>query len=88
VFHPVGFELLAVSLDRELSQAADTARSLGLEFPVLHDRGGAVAELYEVDDLPLVVLIDREGAVREVVQGFSRADEDFFVSRVRGLLRE
>jgi peroxiredoxin len=84
----VGFEVLAVSLDSKMSQAREAAESLNLAFPILYDAGGEVGELYEVDDLPLVVLIDRDGRVREVAEGSERANTDQIAEKLRALLRE
>jgi peroxiredoxin len=83
-----GFELLAVSLDTNLKQAADTAESMRAAYPVLHDVGGEVGRLYEVDRTPFIVLIDREGLVREVIEGYRRGDEEQYLERVRALLSE
>jgi peroxiredoxin len=55
---------LGVSLDREADRAASVADSLGLQFPSLVDAGQAVGRLYDVQHLPLTLLIDREGTVR------------------------
>jgi peroxiredoxin len=83
-----GFELLAVSLDANRGQAADVAGSLRAGYPVLHDAGGEVGRLYAVDSMPLAVLIDREGVVREVFEGHRRGNEKRYVERVRALLSE
>ena len=83
-----GLELLSISLDSSLSQAANTAAALDVSFPVLYDARGEVGELYEVDDLPLVVYVDRDGRLRETVEGYSRAEQELFVERLRDLLRE
>lgn len=83
-----GLELLSISLDSSLSQAENTAASLDVSFPVLYDARGEVGELYDIDDLPMVVYVDREGRVREMVEGYSRSEHESFVERLRGLLRE
>lgn len=83
-----GFEVLAVSLDTRIDQAAETAATLGIEYPVLHDAGGLVGREYDVDTMPFVVLIDREGAVRQVLEGYRRNRADEFFDHVRDLLRE
>lgn len=83
-----GFELLAVSLDTQMRQAADAAAALEIEAPVLHDAGGEVGRLYEADAVPYAVLVDREGRVRHVVEGFGRDSEELYLSQVRELLRE
>jgi len=38
--------------------------------------------------MPFVVLIDREGAVRQVLEGYRRNRADEFFDHVRDLLRE
>ena len=83
-----GLELLSVSLDSIISQAQSTAAALDISFPVLYDARGEVGELYEVDDLPLVVFVDREGRVREMVEGYGRSEQDALVDRLRDFLRE
>jgi peroxiredoxin len=83
-----GVEMLAVSLDRELDQVTDTADAIDLGFPALHDAGGAVGEEYDVDRLPYVVLVDRDGVVRDEFMGYRNGDEDRYLDRVRALLSE
>ncbi len=38
--------------------------------------------------MPIIVLIDREGVVREVIEGYRRGTEEEYLNRVRALLRE
>ena len=83
-----GLAVLSISLDPNLTQAQNTAASLNVNFPVLYDARGEVGELYEVDDLPMVVYVDREGKLREVIEGYGRSEQEFLVSRLRDLLRE
>lgn len=83
-----GLRILTVNLDSRIDQAMDTAASLGLSIPVLHDSRGEVAEMYDIDDLPLVVYVDRDGDLRELVEGYSRAERERFVESLRELLRE
>lgn len=56
---------LGVSLDREPDQAQSIAASLGLRQPTLLDASQSVGRLYDVQHLPLTLLIDREGVVRQ-----------------------
>ncbi len=56
--------VLGVSLDGNDGRAASIARSLGLEFPTLLDSHQAVGRLYDVEALPLTLLVDRDGIVR------------------------
>jgi peroxiredoxin len=56
---------IAVNLDREPGQAKSIAASLGLRQPTLLDSRQSVGRLYDVQHLPLTLLIDREGVVRQ-----------------------
>lgn len=87
-FAGADFEMLAVSLDRDRDDVVDAARSLGIQFPALHDLGGDVGEQYDVDDLPWVLLIDRDGVVRAEYSGYDRGQEIEYLDRVRSLLAE
>jgi peroxiredoxin len=87
-YNDSGLEILSINLDSKIAQARDTAQALDLSFPVLLDAPGDVAELFDVRDLPFAVFVDREGRIRETVDGFSRSDEAIFLERVRNLLRE
>ena len=87
-YQDTGVELLAVSLDQDQGQATKAATALGVTCPVLHDTGGEVGRLYAVDRMPMMVLIDREGVVREVFEGYRRGNEQQYLDRVQALLRE
>ncbi len=56
--------ILGVNLDGDARRADSIARSLGLTFPTLVDTRQAVGRLYEVENLPFTVLVDRDGVVR------------------------
>ena len=59
-----GPTVLGVSLDGDGGRAASLAKSLHLEFPTLVDTRQAVGRRYDVQKLPLTVLVDRDGIVR------------------------
>jgi peroxiredoxin len=85
-YQDAGVELLAVSLDQTPRQAGELMTDAG--FPVLHDAGGNVGRMYDVTKMPVMVLIDRGGVVREVFEGFRRGNEEQYLERVQALLRE
>jgi peroxiredoxin len=85
-FSGAGFEMLAISLDRELDEVSDTARALDVGFPALHDAGGAVGERYDVGKLPYVVLVDQDGIVREEYVGYRKGQEAEYLEQARALL--
>lgn len=64
-----GYRSWAIHLDQEPGKARDLSRQLGLTYPVLLDSDGQVARRYWIDDLPALFLIDRDGRIRDVLEG-------------------
>ena len=83
-----GLALLTVNLDREYRTVRKVAGDMQARFPVLHDAGGEVGRLYAADSLPTTVLIDRDGFVRHVFEGWRRGDEQRHIEAAQRLLRE
>ena len=87
-YRGAGLQLLAVGLDSKWEDFRDTAVGLELAYPVLYDAEREVSRLYDVSSMPVAVLIDRDGVVRDVIEGYRRTREQAFLDRVRELLRE
>ena len=84
----VGFSLLGVNIDDNSSKAMDMVSELGVTFPVLFDSRKEVSKLYQVDAMPVTVLIVREGTVRYVHHGYKPGYEEKYLDQIRSLLRE
>jgi len=87
-YERVGFSLLGVNIDDDSRRAMQMIEDLGVSFPVLFDARKEVSELYEVEAMPVTVLVDREGNVRHVHHGYKPGYEDIYLDQVRSLLRE
>ena len=87
-YERVGFSLLGVNIDDDSSRAMDMMKELGVSFPVLFDARKEVSQLYNVDAMPVTVLVDREGNVRYVHKGYKPGYEDMYLDQIRSLLRE
>ena len=88
LYKEAGFELLSISMDRDIDDAREIAETLEIVYPVLYDDGREVSQLYDIGSMPIIVLIDREGIVREVIRDYRRGTEEEYLERVRALLRE
>jgi peroxiredoxin len=87
-YERVGFNLLGVNIDDDSRKAMKMIEELGVNFPVLFDSRKEVSRLYEVEAMPVTVLIDREGNVRYVHHGYKPGYEEKYLDQVRSLLRE
>jgi peroxiredoxin len=84
----VGLVVLGVNLDQEPDRAAALAGAAGIGYPVLIDAGKDVSRSYRADDLPLIVLIDRNGAVRARHTALDEQDEQGLLVNLRDLIDE
>ena len=84
----VGFSLLGVNIDDDARRAMQMVEELGVNFPVLFDDTKEVSKLYQVEAMPVTVLVDREGTVRHVHHGYKPGYEEKYLTEIRSLLRE
>jgi len=84
-----GLEVLAVNSTFQDSEAdaAAFAQELGLSFPILLDRDGAVSRRYQLRALPTTFFIDRQGIIRAVVPG-GPMSEPLIQSKIEDLLSQ
>ncbi len=87
-FRPAGFTVLGVSIDDDPVAAREFASSQGLSYPMLIDTAKTVARAYRVDDLPMMVAIDRFGAVRFVLHARRSDQARDYMSELRKLIDE
>jgi peroxiredoxin len=87
-YQRVGFNLLGVNIDDDSRRAMQMIEELGVNFPVLFDARKEVSKLYEVEAMPVTVIVDREGKVRYIHHGYKPGYEDKYQDQIRSLLRE
>jgi peroxiredoxin len=69
------FEILAVSIDEDPKDASDFATAQKLNFPVLLDPKQKIADSYQVDGIPTMFVIDKDGKITHGHIGFDMAME-------------
>jgi thiol-disulfide isomerase/thioredoxin len=81
------FRLVSVSIDIEDSTVVRRyAQELGLTFEILHDRPGAIREIYQTTGVPESFVIDRDGAIVKKVIGPAEWDSPVNQTLIRRLL--
>jgi peroxiredoxin len=87
-YRSAGFVLLGVNVDDDPAKAAAEAAKLGIRFPVLLDSAKSVSKAYALAAMPTTVVIDRDGQVRHVHQGYRNGVEKVYDQQVRALVKE
>ena len=83
-----GFEVLAISVDERESDAAGFLEEVPVSYPVVIDGTGATPTAYGVRGMPTGYLIDRQGVVRDIHEGFRKSDGDKLRAKIIKLLGE
>ena len=87
-YRSAGLSIYGVGVDDDPVQSRDFARSARVEFALLLDPAKEVSRSYQVDNLPMTVLIDRNGTVRYVLRDYSDASSTLYLQQLRMLLNE
>ena len=87
-YRRAGLVLLSINIDQDSDEAAEMAQTLEVSYPVLFVVRNEVARAYQTGTMPLTVLIDREGTVRYVSEGYKPGYEQRYTAKLRELLNE
>ena len=85
-----GFTLLSINTEDadDIKKVKKWLKGRRVAYPILLDNTHAVADKYEVADMPSTYLLDRDGHLRYVNNGFEEGYEDEVLKRVRELMDE
>lgn len=84
-----GFLVVAVSMDgpETIAEVPSFVSRNGIQFPVVLDEDSRIAALYNPrKSAPLTILIDREGRIVKVREGFNPGDGALLEGEVRAVL--
>ncbi len=83
-----GFNVVAVSVDRDANSLTGFVREYQLPFQILHDKDSEVSHLYGVFRYPESFIIDRNGIVRHHLVGAVEWMTPKIISEIEALLAE
>lgn len=83
-----GFEVLAVNVDEFEDDALGFLDDIPVSYPVVRDGSGQSPEDWGIRGMPTGFLIDRNGVVRKIHQGYRRSDGESLRAEIVQLLGE
>ena len=83
-----GLVVLGISIDEDLVRAREFAGAMKVAYPILFDTGSDIGRDYQLQKMPVTILVDRAGVIRYSYVGFKRGDESAYLDHIRELLRE
>ncbi len=87
-YAPLGFTVLGVNVEEQVANARGFIKDYPVDFPILLDSSNQVSKLYKVIAMPTTVVVDRDGNMRFLHQGYQSGDEKEYRKMVKALVRE
>ena len=87
-YRSAGLLVYGINVDDDQTRALEFAHRQSVAFGMLLDPEKNVSRSYQVDNLPMTVLIDRSGVVRHVMRDYSARDQETYLRQLRELLNE
>jgi peroxiredoxin len=87
-YERAGLVVLGISVDEDLRRAREFADAMKPSYPVMFETGSQIGHDYQLDKMPMTILVDRGGVIRYAHVGFKRGDDRIFLDHIRELLRE
>jgi thiol-disulfide isomerase/thioredoxin len=89
-YGPQGLAVLSVNTDvfsDERIMGTLKKAGISLQYPILRDTRQEISRAFQVELLPVTVIIDRSGWIRLYQEGYRPGDEERFEKTIRDLLR-
>jgi peroxiredoxin len=87
-YRSAGLLVYGINVDDDQGRALAFAHGEAVTFALLLDPEKSVSRSYQVDNLPMTLLIDRSGVVRRVFRDYNAKSEDLYLQQLRALLNE
>ena len=88
-YRSAGLQVYGINVDDDQTRAIEFVHGgQTLSFALLLDPQKTVSRTYSVDNLPMTLLIDRNGTVRYVLRDYSAKSDDLYLRQLRSLLNE
>ncbi len=85
---PKGFEVLAINVDEVESDANKFLSEVPVDFLIVRDDKATTPQTFGILGMPTAYLIDKQGTVREIHQGFRKNDGEKLRTSIVTLLGE
>ena len=83
-----GFTLLAINIDEDPEKAMKLMKKLGIDLTVLFDQEKNVSKQYQIDAMPMTIILDRSGDVRYIHRGYKESYLGLYERQIKRLKYE
>ncbi len=83
-----GFEVIAINVDEDRGEAEKFLQAIAVDYQIAFDPAGECPRIFGLKAMPSSYLVDRQGTVRLIHQGYRDSDQDRIREQIDALLAE
>lgn len=83
-----GFKIIAINMDQDRNDAKAFLETQPVNFHILYDPEGKIAEQFGVQAMPTAYFIDKKGYISKEKKGFKLKDKESLEAYIQTLLRQ
>jgi len=87
-YNKLGFTIMGVNVDTDSTKANNYLKDMTVTFPIVYDISNAVSKSFNVNAMPTTVIVDRNGNMRFLHQGYRPGYENDYKKEVVQLIKE
>lgn len=87
-YKKLGFTIMGVNVDSDSTKANNYLKDMTVTFPIVYDTTNAVSKSFNVNAMPTTVIVDRNGKMRFLHQGYKPGYENNYKKEVKQLIME
>lgn len=87
-YSKLGFTIVGVNVDTDSSKANNYLKDVTVSFPIVYDTSNNVSKTFNVNAMPTTVIVDRNGNMRFLHQGYKPGYENEYKKQVKQLIKE
>jgi thiol-disulfide isomerase/thioredoxin len=86
--HPDEMVIVGISVDENIADMKESLKQRPVNFLILHDESGKLAEQLDVTAMPSTYFVDKNGMIKSVHRGFVHSDRAHLTKTAEALLHD
>ena len=87
-YKSLGFTILGINQDDKPRNAEKMLKQIPVSFPILFDEKHEVSDQYHVAAMPTTILLNRDGTIRDIHQGYRPGMEADYQKQIEEMIKE
>lgn len=87
-YSDLGVQVWGINVEQENQAGRDFIQGIDISFPIFFDEKNTLSASYKVEAMPTTIIVDRNGQIRFVFQGYKDGYDKKYAKAIKQLIRE